>query len=135
MSVRGLERIYVIGDSAAVLGADGQPLPALAQVAHQEGLYLGRALRRNIVDGAPMPPFQFHSRGNTAVIGRNAAVFEIGRWRIKGWIGWVMWALVHIYLLTGFEKRFLVASQWLWQYLTYQSGARLIADDAPANDS
>ena len=134
MAVHGLEGIYVIGDSAAVLEADGQPLPALAQVAHQEGLYLGRALRRNLIDGSPMPPFQFHSRGNTAVIGRNAAVFEIGRWRIKGWIGWVMWALVHIYLLTGFEKRFLVASQWLWQYLTYQSGARLIADDAPAND-
>ena len=115
MAVRGLDGIYVIGDSAAVLGPDGQPLPALAQVAHQEGLYLGRALRRNLVDGTPMPPFQFHSRGNTAVIGRNAAVFEIGRWQIKGWIGWVMWAIVHIYLLTGFEKRFLVASQWLWQ--------------------
>ena len=55
-------------------------------------------------------------------------MFEIGRWKITGWLGWVMWAIVHIYLLTGFDKRFLVASQWLWRYATYQSGVRLISE-------
>jgi NADH dehydrogenase len=128
LSVPGLDGVYVIGDSAAVPGADGKPLPALAQVANQEGLHLGKHLRRNLLDGTPMPPFRFHNRGNTAVIGRNAAVFEIGRWHIRGWIGWVMWAIVHIYLLTGLEKRLLVATQWLWRYITYQSGARLISE-------
>ena len=128
LSVPGRAGIFAIGDTAAVTGVDGQPLPALAQVAHQEGLFLGRALRANLADGKPIPPFTFHSRGNTAVIGRNAAVFEIGRWKIRGWLGWVMWAIVHIYLLTGFDKRFLVASQWLWRYVTYQSGVRLISE-------
>ena len=118
--------IYVIGDTAKALGADGKPLPALAQVANQQGQYLGKALRRQILDGTPMPPFRFHNRGNTAVIGRDAAVFDFGRWRLKGRIGWLMWAIVHIYLLTGFDKRVLVATQWLWRYLTYQTGARLI---------
>ncbi len=73
-----------------------------------------------------MPPFRFHDRGNTAVIGRDAAVFDFGIWRLKGRIGWLFWAIVHIYLLTGFDKRVLVATQWLWRYLTYQTGARLI---------
>jgi NADH dehydrogenase len=76
-----------------------------------------------------MPPFRFHNRGNTAVIGRNAAVFDFGRWRLKGWLGWMLWGLYHIYLLTGFDRRLLVTLQWLWLYFTYQQGARLIAGD------
>ena len=122
--------LYVIGDSAAAPDADGNPLPALAQVAHQQGWHLGRSLRRNIERGTPLPPFRYHSRGDTAIIGRNAAVFDFGRLRLKGRIGWMLWALVHIYLLTGFENRSLVAVHWFWMYLTYQRGARLITDDA-----
>ena len=133
LEVAGLDRIYVIGDSARAFGDDGKPLPALAQVAHQQGQYLGKALGRAIAEGTPMPPFRFHNRGNTAVIGRDAAVFDFGRWHLKGRLGWLLWAIVHIYLLTGFEKRVLVATQWLWRYLTYQTGARLITghDDRP----
>jgi NADH dehydrogenase len=126
LSVKELTQVYVIGDSALALDRDGTPLPALAQVAHQQGQCLGKALRRNIIESRPMPPFRFHNRGNTAVIGRDAAVFDFGRWHLKGRIGWLFWAIVHIYLLTGFDKRVLVATQWLWRYLTYQTGARLI---------
>ena len=71
-------------------------------------------------------PFRYSSRGNTAIVGRNAAVFDFGWLRLKGRIGWFFWAIVHIYLLTGFENRALVAIHWLWMYLTYQRGARLI---------
>ena len=126
LEVDGIDGVFVIGDAARTAGSDGQPLPALAQVAHQQGEYLGKALRRSILDGTPMPPFRFHNRGNTAVVGRDAAVFDFGRWHLKGRIGWLFWAIVHIYLLTGFDKRVLVATQWLWRYLTYQTGARLI---------
>ena len=73
-----------------------------------------------------MPPFVFHDRGNTAIVGRNAAIFDFGRRRLKGFVAWVLWAIVHIYLLVGFEKRLLVTLQWLWLYLTLQRGARLI---------
>lgn len=38
----------------------------------------------------------------------------------------MLWAVIHVYLLVGLEKRFLVTVQWLWRYLTYQRGARLI---------
>jgi NADH dehydrogenase len=126
LSVPGFDGVFAVGDTATVAGADGKPLPALAQVAHQQGTHLGRALRAQLVEGRAMPPFVFHNRGNTAVIGRNAAVFDFGRWRLKGWIGWMLWGTYHIYLLTGFDRRLLVVLQWLWAYVTYQQGARLI---------
>jgi NADH dehydrogenase len=126
LSVVGRPNVYAIGDTAAVSGDGGQPLPALAQVAHQQGRYLGRALRHAILEGKTPAAFAFRDRGNTAVIGRNAAVFDFGRWKLRGRLGWMLWGIVHIYLLTGFDKRILVATQWLWRYLTYQQGARLI---------
>ena len=134
LAVPDRDGVYVIGDSAAVPDADGNPLPALAQVANQQGWHLGRAIRRNLRDGKPLPPFRYRSRGDTAIVGRNAAVFELGGFRLKGRIGWMLWALVHIYLLTGFENRSLVAVHWFWMYLTYQRGARLITDDCDSRD-
>jgi NADH dehydrogenase len=130
LSVPGLDGVYVIGDLAHLVGADGAPLPGLAQVANQQGKHLGKALAKNARSGAPVPPFRFHDRGNTAIVGRNAAIFDFGRWQLKGFFAWVLWAIVHVYLLVGFEKRLLVAMQWLWAYITYQRGARLILPSA-----
>ena len=130
LSVPGLRGVYVLGDSAVALGEDGKPLPALAQVAAQQGEYLGRALAAE-ARGRPLDkPFRFRNRGNTAIIGRNAAVFDFGKWQLKGRFAWFLWALVHVYLLVGFENRLQVAGHWLWSYLTYERGARLIMPDA-----
>ncbi len=126
LSVPGVANAYVVGDLAWFENPNGQALPALAQVASQQGRHLGRALARNLAAGDPMPDFTFKDRGNTAIIGRNAAVFDFGRWRLKGRFAWMLWAIVHIYLLVGFERRVLVTMQWLWRYLTYQRGARLV---------
>jgi NADH dehydrogenase len=129
LSVPGCAGVYALGDTAACGGEGGQSLPALAQVAHQQGRYLGNALRANLLRGDPLPRFRFHNRGNTAVVGRNSAVFDFGRWRLKGWFGWVLWGVYHIYLLTDFERRLLVVLQWLWAYATNQRPARLITGD------
>jgi NADH dehydrogenase len=126
LSVPGLPGVYVLGDSAMAMGEDGKPLPALAQVAAQQGDYLGRALAAEFRDGSKAAPFRFHNRGNTAVIGRNAAVFDFGRWQLKGRLAWMLWALVHIYLLVGFENRLQVVTHWVWRYITGESSARLI---------
>ena len=128
MSVPGLENVYALGDIALALDDHGRPQPGLAQVAKQEGQYLGRALARKIVRNEAPKPFVFHNRGNTAIIGRHAAVFDFGWARMKGWFAWCLWALIHVYLLVGFEHRLLVATQWLWRYVTYERGSRLIAE-------
>jgi NADH dehydrogenase len=129
MAVAGLERVFALGDIAAFPGEDGRPLPGLAQVAKQQGKHLGRALADHIRSGAPLAPFRYRSRGNTAIIGRHAAVYEYGRIRLRGWPAWATWAVVHVYLLVGFQHRLIVSMQWLWRYLTYDRGARLIAGD------
>ena len=121
LAVRGRPGVYALGD-IALLPQDGAPLPGLAQVAKQQGQYLGRSLRR----GDSSHGFRFRNRGNTAVIGRHAAVFDFGRLHLKGRVAWFLWALVHVYLLVGFEKRALVSVQWLWRYFTKARGVRII---------
>ncbi len=74
-------------------------------------------------------PFRFHSRGNLAVVGRNEAVVHWDSLKLKGFIAWLVWGIAHVYLLVGFHNRFLVTVRWLWTYLTFQRGARLIAED------
>ncbi len=127
LEVAGFPGIYAIGDTVAAPGASGAPLPGLAQVAKQQGEHLGRELARQArgASGA-VAPFAFRNRGNTAIIGRHAAVFDFGKRRLKGYPAWVLWAVVHVYLLVAFEQRVLVSLQWLWRYVTFQRGARLI---------
>ncbi|WP_291550009.1 NAD(P)/FAD-dependent oxidoreductase [Bosea sp. (in: a-proteobacteria)] len=127
LAVRGFDkRIFAIGDLAHLDGEDGRPLPALAQVAKQQGQFLGKGLA-GALRGTPVPDFRFRNRGNAAIIGRNAAIFDFGGGRqLKGRLAWLLWAFVHIYLLAGFERRLLVATQWLSRYLTWQRGARLM---------
>jgi NADH dehydrogenase len=126
LRVVGFDDIYAIGDTSALAGPDGKLLPGLAQVAKQQGTYLGQSLR----SGRAVPGFRFKNRGNTAVIGRNAAIFDFGKWTLKGRAAWLLWALVHVYLLINFEKRLLVAIQWVGRYLTRQRGARIIDETA-----
>jgi NADH dehydrogenase len=134
LSVPGLPNVYALGDVALVLDATGKPLPGLAQVAKQEGYYLGRALARKIRNGDAAPDFEFRNRGNAAIIGRQSAVFDFGWSHLAGVFAWFLWALVHIYLLAGFQHRLLVAVQWLWRYATYDHGARLIVEPMRPED-
>lgn len=129
LEVRGLDQVYALGDIASQIAEDGRPLPGLAQVAKQQGIHLGRALAAHLTKGEALTPFRYESRGNTAIVGRHAAVFEHGGFKIKGWLAWLAWAVIHVYLLVGFQHRFLVSMQWLWRYLTYERGARIITGD------
>ena len=121
LMVSGYENIFALGD-LALFPQDGKPLPALAQVAQQQGQHLGKALRRPDVP----PPFGYKTKGDTAVIGRHAAVYSYGRFHLKGRTAWLLWSIVHIYLLIGFEQRLLVMTQWIWRYFTAERGARII---------
>ena len=129
LAVPGVENVFALGDIALAPDGQGGFLPGLAQVAKQEGEYLGRTLARKCLHAEPSSPFRFRNRGNTAIIGRHAAVFDFGWWRIGGWLAWSFWALIHVYLLVGFEHRMMVAIQWLWRYATYERGSRLISEN------
>jgi NADH:ubiquinone reductase (H+-translocating) len=128
LSVPGFADVYALGDAALARDDKGNPLPGLAQVAKQQGKYLGNALARRLQSKAAPGPFVFHNRGNVAVIGRHAAVIDFGWLRLTGIAAWLLWALIHIYLLAGLQHRLVVAVQWLWRYLTYDRGARIIVE-------
>jgi NADH dehydrogenase len=131
LSVPGHADVFVIGDLAS-LKQDGRPLPGVAPVAMQEGRHVARliaALARGRTGAGARPPFRYHNLGDMATIGRAAAVADFGRFRLKGWIAWVVWLFVHIMKLTGFRNRLVVLVQWAWAYFTYQRSIRLITGE------
>jgi NADH dehydrogenase len=120
--------IYVVGDLASATSGAGEPLPATAPVAMQEGRYVARSIRERLQGRTPRP-FHYRDRGNLAVIGRNAAVAEIRKAHFSGFLAWALWVTVHIFYLIGFENRLLVMVRWIWDYLARRGGARLILGD------
>lgn len=126
LSVAGLPDVYVIGDTAAVTGADGKPVPGVAPAAKQQGEYVARAIAARLA-GRPAPaPFAYKNYGNLATIGRQRAVADFGWTTLSGFAAWFVWSTAHLYYLTDFRSRLIVGAQWLWSYLTFDRGARLI---------
>ena len=131
LSLPGHPEIFVIGDTAAVTDQTGHPVPGIASAAKQMGHYVGKLIAARIAGRAAPGPFRYMHLGELATIGRRAAVVKLGRLQLKGFIGWLFWAAVHIYFLIGVRNRFIVAFNWLWTYLTFQRGARLITSPEP----
>jgi NADH:ubiquinone reductase (H+-translocating) len=125
LSVPGHPDIFVIGDTALLNGADGNALPGVAPVAKQQGQYVADLLIARQT-GQTVKPFRYRDFGSLATIGRSRAVVQMGRLKIKGFIAWLLWSVAHIYFLIGFRNRLIVATNWLWNYVTFQRGTRLI---------
>jgi NADH dehydrogenase len=123
--------IFVIGDLAHVAGPDGTPLPGLASVARQQGLYVGKLIHSRL-RRKWATPFRYRDPGSLAVIGRHAAVADLRAVHFDGFIAWLLWLLIHIYYLIGFENKLLVMVQWGWNYFTRTRGAQLITGKAPS---
>jgi NADH dehydrogenase len=125
-SVPGHPEIFVIGDTAALTDAAGRVLPGLAPAAKQAGAYVASVIRARLAGKAPPAAFRYRDYGNLATIGRKAAVVDFGRVRLSGFVAWLLWSVAHIYFLIGLRNRMVVALTWLWSYITFQRGARLI---------
>jgi NADH dehydrogenase len=126
LSVPGHPDIFVIGDAALVLNERGDAVPGIAPAAKQQGRYVGRVIGARIRK-VPLPgDFRYRDAGGLATIGRKSAVIEFHRIRLKGWLAWWIWGIAHIYFLVGVPSPLLVSIRWLWEYITYGRGARLI---------
>jgi NADH:ubiquinone reductase (H+-translocating) len=130
LSVPGHPDIFVVGDTAAVTDQPG--IPGTAPPAKQMGRYVGRLIAARVAGGPSPPPFRYRDLGDLATIGRGAAVVKLGRLELTGFVGWLFWSVVHIYFLITARDRFIVAFTWLWDYVTFQRGARLITEVPPA---
>lgn len=130
LSLPGHEDIFVIGDLAHFEDRFGKPLPGVAQVAMQQGDYVARLIEARL-RGESRPPFAYEDKGSLAVIGRNAAVADLGKYRFSGILAWLIWIFVHIRYLIEFDNKLLVLTQWAWNYFTRRRGSRLITGSDP----
>jgi NADH dehydrogenase len=125
LTIAGHPEVFVAGDLARCMDEAGKPLPGVALVAMQQGIYVAEQIR-NDLHGRPRPPFRYHNLGQLATIGRSRAICEIFGLKLSGWIAWWVWLFVHIYRLSGFRNRVIVLIQWAWSFMTFTRGARLI---------
>ena len=133
LSVPARPEIFVAGDLAAVVRADGRAVPGVAPAANQEGARAAKNVLHR-VRGEPTKPFKYLDKGNLATIGRHKAIAEFGRLHVSGYLAWWLWLFVHILYLAGFRNRLIVAIEWGYAYFTFHRGSRVIterAGDAP----
>lgn len=124
--IPGHPGIFVVGDLAALNGADGKPLPGVAPVAMQQGRYVAK-----IISGKEQGAFRYRDKGSLAVIGRASAVAQFPALKAHGLIAWLLWLFIHLMYLVGFQNRLIVFIRWAFNYFTYNRGARLITGSEP----
>jgi NADH dehydrogenase len=138
LTIKGHPEIFVVGDMAHFAHRDGGPLPGVAPVAMQQGRYAAQVIEARAAGKAPPPLFRYHDRGNMAVIGRSAAVADIGGRHMWGFAAWFVWLFIHLLYLAQFQNRLLVLVQWAWNYFTRNRSARLITgpvSEAPTEET
>lgn len=125
----GHDNIFVIGDCAAVPDEGGRPLPGVAPVAKQQGEHAAKAIMAGLKGKKFDRPFRYADFGNLATVGRKAAIADFRGLHLRGFFGWLVWSVAHVYFLIGFRNRIAVTMDWAWSYLTFERGARLITGD------
>jgi NADH:quinone reductase (non-electrogenic) len=127
LTVPGHPEVLAIGDMVRV--RDQDPFPGVAPVAMQMGRYAARVVRDRL-RGADPGPFKYKNKGNLATIGRLRAVADLPpRIRVSGTLAWILWLVIHLFYLIGFQNRVLVLLRWLWSFLTHGRGGRLITGE------
>jgi NADH dehydrogenase len=125
LTVSGLTGVYALGDFANIVGEDGRPLPQLGSVAEQSGKWCAQNILLDMA-GKPRVPFHYLDKGIMAMIGRNAAVAEVGEHRheLEGAVAFAAWLGVHAALLTSTRAKVEAFMEWAWAYF----GGSLEAD-------
>ncbi|MGH7972620.1 MAG: NAD(P)/FAD-dependent oxidoreductase, partial [Limisphaerales bacterium] len=128
LSVPGHPEVFAIGDLALVLDENGRPVPGVSPAAMQMARHVARLIKADLVThgAAARPAFRYWDKGSMATIGRSAAVAEIKRLKLSGWVAWLVWLGVHLIFLIGFRNKLAVLLQWAYAYCTYKRGARII---------
>jgi NADH dehydrogenase len=133
LSLPGHPEVFAIGDVALVIDDDGKPVPGVSPAAMQMGRYVAGIISNKIRfnSDAPRPPFKYRDKGNMATIGRSSAVAWLKGIRLSGYPAWLFWLFVHLIFLIGFRNRIAVFIQWVYAYIGYKRGARIITTELP----
>ncbi len=131
LTVPGHPGVFAIGDVANIPGPDGHSLPQLGSVAEQSGKWAAKNIVA-LAGGADPTPFHYHDKGIMAMIGRNAAVAEIGKHRhhLEGPLAFVAWLGLHAVLLSGMHSRVDAFLHWADDYFHHEQVADLELEDS-----
>ncbi len=138
LSVPGHPEVRVLGDMVSLKDPKGQVVPGVSPAAMQMGEYVAENIADEIRRGtkgdpSTRAPFVYRDKGSMATIGRSRAVAKIGRVEFSGYFAWVTWLFVHLIFLIGFRNKLSVLFSWIYSYLTFKRGARVIYG-APIED-
>lgn len=124
--VKGYDDVYALGDIAAMCTEENpKGYPMVAPVAIQQALNVAKNLKRSLKQQAPVK-FKYKDKGSMATVGRNKAVVDMPRFHFGGLFAWMVWMFVHLMSIVGFRNRLVILSNWIWSYMTYDRGTRLI---------
>ncbi|AWU39203.1 NAD(P)/FAD-dependent oxidoreductase [Blattabacterium punctulatus] len=120
--------IFAIGDIAYIIKNKHYPNghPMTAQPAIQQGIWLAKNFNYFLLDNKLGPPFKYKNLGSMATIGRNKAVCDFPYFRLKGFLAWIIWMLVHLIGLVGFRNKVIALTNWIIQYFHYNKSVRII---------
>ncbi|HEY6654023.1 MAG TPA: NAD(P)/FAD-dependent oxidoreductase [Solirubrobacterales bacterium] len=129
LTLPGHPEVFALGDMVRVVGEDGEPqqLLGVAPVAMQQGRYAAQVVKTRLRGEEPKP-FRYRDKGNVATIGRARAVADIKGLRVSGFPAWILWLLIHIFYLIGFQNRLLVLIRWSFSFFTRGRGGRVIEE-------
>jgi NADH:quinone reductase (non-electrogenic) len=134
LSIPGHPEVFAVGDAAAFLHQGGKLLPGVAQAAMQGARHAAQTIQRRL-RGEPPTPFVYRDLGSMAIVGRRAAISDLGWIRLSGALAWMAWLFLHIFMLIGFRNRMVVLFEWAVAYFTFQRGARLITGESKPGSS
>ncbi len=125
LTIAGHPEVFVLGDLASIRQENGKPVPGVAPAAIQMGKFAAACILDDL-RGEMRKPFHYRDKGSLATIGRSLAVADIRGFQLSGLTAWLAWLFVHLLFLIGFRNRIQVLGEWVWEYVTFQRGARLI---------
>jgi len=125
LSLPDFPEIFIIGDAACLMDLENRPLPALAPVAQQQGIYVAKLIIAH-QSLKQQSRFKYHDMGMIATIGKRRAVGVIFNHNIKGFFAWVIWNVIHITNLIGFGNKLIVMIGLGLNYIRNNRISRLI---------
>jgi NADH:ubiquinone reductase (H+-translocating) len=128
LTIAGHPEVFAIGDMVLVRGHE--PYPGVAQVAMQMGKHAAKTVRARLTGGTA-GAFHYLDKGNMATIGRLRAVADLRGLKLWGFPAWVIWLVIHLWYLIGFQNRLIVFMRWVWAFVSHGRGGRLITYQEP----
>lgn len=123
LRVRGHPEVFAIGDIAYCPDKKtGKRLPETASVAVQQGRWLAKALP-DLIEGRTVAPFVYDDRGFMLSLGKNVGVADLGRYKTSGFMGWIIWRVFHISLISAARNRLGVVFDWTFAYINRRNTA------------